>query len=96
MWGRIRIQNMSFTQQVLQTVIEIPKGETLSYQQVAAVVGSPRASRAVGSIMKKNFDRNIPCHRVICSDGSIGGYNRGIANKRKMLIKEGCNNFNNN
>lgn len=86
---------MFFTEKVLHTVSNIPKGKTLSYKQVATLVGSPNACRAVGSIMKKNFDRNVPCHRVICSDGSIGGYNIGIENKRKILIKEGCNNFKN-
>ncbi len=80
---------MSFSQKVLQVVSSIPEGTTLSYKQVAARAGSPQAHRAVGSIMKKNFDNMIPCHRVICSDGGIGGYNRGVEMKRAKLKAEG-------
>lgn len=68
---------ISFAEKVLKTVGGIRRGKILSYAEVARRAGSPRASRAVGSILKKNFDPAIPCHRVIRSDGSLGQYNRG-------------------
>ena len=80
----------SFTQKVLDIVGKIPKGKTLTYKEVAARAGSPRAYRGVGSVLKKNYDPKIPCHRVIRSDGEVGGYNRGRANKIKILKAEGA------
>ncbi len=79
----------SFRQKVLEITLKIPKGETLTYKQVAIKAGNPNASRAVGAILKTNFDPTIPCHRVIRSDGKIGGYNRGEQNKIKILKEEG-------
>lgn len=80
-----------FTKQVQYVVQNIPKGSTMTYAEVAAKAGSPGASRAVGSIMAKNFDPTIPCHRVIRSDGKVGSYNRGgPAAKRKLLKGEGA------
>jgi O-6-methylguanine DNA methyltransferase len=80
----------NFTERVRNIVRKIPKGEVLTYGQVAALAGSPRAFRAVGNIMAKNYDKNIPCHRVIRGNGQIGNYNRGgIEKKKKLLIKEG-------
>ncbi|MEK7531586.1 MAG: MGMT family protein [Patescibacteria group bacterium] len=71
--------------------MKIPKGKTMTYKEVARRASSSGASRAVGNIMKKNFDRKIPCHRVIRSDGGMGGYNRGGAeSKRKLLKIEGA------
>lgn len=67
----------------------IPKGKTLSYKEVAQKAGSPRAYRAVGNILNKNHDPNIPCHRVIRSDGTTGGYNKGSNQKIVILKKEG-------
>lgn len=84
------MKNKSFKERVLKIVTGIPKGKTFSYKQVAALAGSPRAARAVGNIMKGNHDKNVPCHRVIKSDGSIGGYSglRGKS-KKEILKKEG-------
>lgn len=79
---------MSFKEKVLKIVSKIPKGSTLTYAQVARKAGSPKASRAVGNILNKNYNSNIPCHRVICSDGKIGGYNRGAKQKEILLQKE--------
>ena len=79
----------TFTDKVKQVVKAIPLGQTLTYKEVAIKAGSPKAFRQVGSIMKKNFDLNIPCHRVIKSDGSVGNYNRGGAVvKGKILAQE--------
>jgi len=79
-----------FTERVRKIVKQIPKGETRTYKQVAALAGSPNASRAVGNIMKGNFDESIPCHRVVRSDGGLGGYNRGESEKIRKLKEEGA------
>ncbi len=69
---------------------QIPKGQVLSYKQVAYVAGKPGAARAVANTMANNYDETVPCHRVIRSDGALGGYNRGgVEKKRSMLIAEG-------
>lgn len=79
-----------FTRRVRNIVRDIPKGKTLTYGEVAALAGSPGAARAVGTIMSKNYDKDVPCHRVIGANGSLGGYNRGgVERKRKLLQKEG-------
>ena len=82
--------NMNFTEKVLNIVSKIPKGKTLSYKEVAEKAGSPRAFRAVGSILKQNYDPKIPCHRVIKSSGKTGEYNRGKENKIIILRREGA------
>ena len=80
-----------FKQRVLAVVKEIPKGSTLTYKQVAQLAGCPNAARAVGMIMSKNGDPKVPCHRVIRSDGKLGGYNGGgVEKKREMLKQEGA------
>lgn len=80
----------SFTENVLAVVKKIPKGKTLSYKQVAEKAGSKNAFRAVGSILKKNYRNDVPCHRVIKSNGETGEYNRGKDNKIRILRKEGA------
>lgn len=75
---------------VYGVVAQIPEGQVLTYKQVAERVGRPRAYRAVGTILSKNFDPSIPCHRVIRSDGRLGEYNRGAALKRQRLADEGA------
>lgn len=83
---------MTFKERVLKVVAKIPKGETLTYKQVAAMAGSPNAYRAVGNIMSKNKNPKVPCHRVVKSDGTMGGYSGagGRAGKVKILKKEGA------
>ena len=61
----------------------------MTYGEVARRAGNPRAARAVGAILHTNYDPKIPCHRVIRSDGKIGGYNRGSKSKIKKLKSEG-------
>lgn len=80
---------MSFKEKVLEVVRNIPKGRTLSYKEVAKRAGNERAYRAVGNILNRNLDPKIPCHRVIHLDHTIGGYNKGTAEKIKLLKKEG-------
>lgn len=78
----------NFTKRTLAAVSKIPKGKILTYKQVAKRAGSPQAFRAVGNILKKNYDKNIPCHRVIRSDGTTGKFNRGSSLKIILLRKE--------
>ncbi len=78
-----------FKDKVLKVVRKIPRGEALTYKEVARRAKRPRAFRAVGNILAKNFDPKIPCHRVIRSDGRLGGYNRGSRRKKLLLAKEG-------
>jgi len=79
------MKNETFKIRVFSVVSEIPKGKVLTYKQVAELAGSPKAFRAVGNILNKNYNKEIPCHRVVRSDGKVGGYNRGEANKVKLL-----------
>lgn len=78
----------SFRNRVLSVVKKIPKGKTMTYGQVAEKAGSAKAYRAVGNILNKNYNPDIPCHRVVRSDGKIGGYNRGAEKKLEILKKE--------
>ncbi len=81
----------SFKEKVLDVVRKIPKGKMMAYKEVATKAGAPLASRAVGTIMANNFLPDVPCHRVIRSDGKIGQYNRGgQAAKYKLLKTEGA------
>ncbi len=80
-----------FTERVREIVRKIPRGKTMSYLEVATKAGNPKASRAVANIMAGNYDKEIPCHRVIKTDGTLGGYNRGgTGAKRKILESEGA------
>jgi O-6-methylguanine DNA methyltransferase len=80
---------MNFKEKVHQVVKRVPKGKTLSYKKVAELAGSPRAWRAVGNILNKNRNPKVPCHRVIKSDGKIGGFYKGSKKKVSLLKKEG-------
>lgn len=79
-----------FQEKIRAVVKKIPKGNVLTYKEVAYAAGKPGAARAVANTMANNFDHEIPCHRVIRSDGTLGGYNRGgIEEKRRILQSEG-------
>ncbi len=79
-----------FQRKVWRKVREIPYGELRSYKWVARSIGSAYASRAVGNAVGRNpVAPIVPCHRVICSDGSLGGYTSGIAIKKRLLNLEG-------
>ncbi|MFZ2048950.1 MAG: MGMT family protein [Minisyncoccia bacterium] len=80
---------MTFKEKIYKLVQTIPKGQVMTYKEVAKKVGHPKAYRAVGNILGKNVDKNVPCHRVIRSDGKIGGYRDGSAFKIKRLQDEG-------
>jgi len=76
-----------FKERVLSVVKNIPRGITLSYGEVARRAGNPGAARAVGTIMKNNHDKSVPCHRVIRTDGKVGEYNGGGPLKKLAILK---------
>lgn len=81
-------QEKTFTEKVRDVVRKIPKGKTMTYKEVATKAGNPGGARVVGSVMKANYDPEIPCHRVIRSDGKVGCYNRGGPEVKLKLLKE--------
>lgn len=85
-----------FDKKVLEEVAKIPYGKVLSYKDIAVILDNSNASRAVGNANRKNkLPIIIPCHRVIKSDGSVGGYagKEGNETKIKLLKLEGCEKF---
>ncbi len=78
-----------FQKSVYEYVATIPHGGTKSYKEVAVAIGRPKAARAVGNALNKNpFAPDVPCHRIIKSDGSAGGFAFGTAKKEKLLLAE--------
>lgn len=89
-------QGTSFQKKVWKTLLKIPRGEVRTYAWVAKQIGSPKAVRAVGAAVGKNpFAPQVPCHRVVRSDGGLGGYSGpgGIQSKLKLLRKEKARGF---
>ena len=85
------MQEETFSEKVRDIVRKIQKGKTMTYKHVAEKAGNPRAARAVARVMAANHDLEIPCHRVIRTDGKLGGYNRGgEAQKCAILKSEGA------
>ncbi|UCH12604.1 MAG: MGMT family protein [Candidatus Omnitrophota bacterium] len=79
-----------FQNRVYKEVSKIPKGKVRSYKYIACKIEKPNAWRAVANALKKNpFIGKVPCHRVIKSDGAIGGFSRGVNAKKKLLRAEG-------
>ena len=79
-----------FERAVYAITAKIPKGKVATYAWVGRQIGQPRAVRAIGTALNKNpFAPEIPCHRVICSDGQVGGFARGEEQKIRMLRREG-------
>ncbi len=79
-----------FQQRVLLAEYGIPRGSVSTYRRIAAHLGVPKGARAVGNALATNpFPIVIPCHRAICSDGRLGGYQGGLAMKRALLEQEG-------
>jgi O-6-methylguanine DNA methyltransferase len=84
----VKMKNQSFSEKVCEVVRSIPRGKVLSYAQVAVLAGFPGATRAVGTVMKHNFDESVPCHRVVKSTGEVGEYNRGGSEEKRRLLKQ--------
>ena len=75
---------------VYRKLLQVPNGKVTTYSELANAVGLKNGQRAIGMIMKKNpFPVIVPCHRVVKSDGKIGGYAYGERVKSKMLADEG-------
>ena len=88
----MKLKGTKFQLKVWSCLMKIPRGSLKTYSQVAKAIGKPRAVRAVANAIGKNpYAPKIPCHRVIRSDGSLGGYSGkgGIKTKRFLLKKEG-------
>ena len=83
-----------FQRKVYEAILKIPKGQVRSYGWVAKAIGAPNAARAVGQALKRNqWAPQIPCHRVVASDGKLGGYSAagGLAKKEQLLRRERAN-----
>ncbi|GFN41684.1 MAG: methylated-DNA--protein-cysteine methyltransferase [Marine Group I thaumarchaeote] len=81
---------MNIEQMVYKKLIQVPKGQITTYGELAKAVGLKNGQRAIGRIMNKNpYPAIVPCHRVVNSNGKIGGYAYGIDVKTNMLTKEG-------
>jgi len=88
----LHLKGTKFQQRAWAEMSEIPYGTTISYAQQARRIGNPRATRAVGTANGANpVPIIVPCHRVIASDGSLGGYALGLAMKRRLLALEDRN-----
>ncbi len=92
MKNKIKLDGTSFQKKVWKEISKIPKGKVRTYKELAKLIGRPKSSRAVANACGKNpYPIKIPCHRVIRSDGSLGGYSGkgGIKTKKNLLKKEG-------
>lgn len=81
-----------FQKKVWKEISKIPKGKTITYKELAINIGEPKAVRAVANAVGANpLIIEVPCHRVVRSDGKIGGYSGkgGVKAKRKLLLSEG-------
>ncbi len=88
----MKLKGTEFQILVWKEIAKIPYGQTRSYKELAIAIGKPNSSRAVANACGKNpYSPDIPCHRVIRSDGLIGGYSGlgGIKRKKELLVKEG-------
>ena len=85
------LRGTPFQIKVWEYLLEIPYGETRTYGEVAAAIGQPAASRAVGAACGANpVPLAVPCHRVLAADGGLGGYTPGLEWKKWLLSLEGC------
>ena len=87
----MKLNGTEFQNLVLKEISRIPYGQTMSYKEIAARIGHSNSSRAVANACGKNpYPIIIPCHRVICSNGTLGGYSGpgGISEKRRLLKNE--------
>jgi methylated-DNA-[protein]-cysteine S-methyltransferase len=81
---------MKLQSRVLKLVSAIPRGKVTTYKELARAVGRPRAYRAVANALARNpYPVKIPCHRVVRSNGEVGGYRLGVRRKVKLLVQEG-------
>lgn len=79
----------AFQKKVYAAVKKIPRGKVGTYQSVARAIGMPLGARAVGNALNRNPFKDVPCHRVVCQSGHVGGFARGTNTKIRLLEKEG-------
>jgi len=79
----------NFQKSVFELTKKIPKGKVSTYREIANASGTPAASRAVGNALNKNINPSVPCHRVVRSDGFVGGFRSGTSRKIELLRSEG-------
>jgi O-6-methylguanine DNA methyltransferase len=85
-----KVSTTELSEKIRAVVRKIPAGKVMTYKQVAEKAGNSKAARAVANVMAANYDPTVPYHRVVRSDGGLGGYNRGgIDAKRLILENEG-------
>ena len=95
----MRLEGTEFQIKVWKEIMKIPKGSTKTYKEIACDLDKPKSARAVANACGKNpYVPTIPCHRVIRSDGYLGGYSGdgGIEMKKQLLISEGFFDFKSN
>ena len=86
---RRRLEGTEFQIKVWNEIAKIPKGKTKSYKEIAIAIGRPKSSRAVANACGKNpYPVEIPCHRVIRSNGEIGGYASGGSKVKRILLSK--------
>jgi len=80
---------LNITEKIYKKLLQVPPGKITTYGELSRAIGFENGQRVIGQIMKKNpFPVIIPCHRVVRSDGKIGGYAFGMDIKKSMLVKE--------
>ena len=92
----MKLKGTKFQVEVWKQIKKIPKGSVITYKEIAIKLNRPKSARAVANACAKNpFPPLIPCHRVIKTDGTLGGYSGkgGIKTKEKLLIDEGFFDF---
>ncbi|MFH1522641.1 MAG: MGMT family protein [Patescibacteria group bacterium] len=83
-------ENTIFSCNVYKKAKKIPRGKITTYKEIARAIGGPKTARAVGNAMHRNpYAPIVPCHRVVKSNGCIGGFASGVKKKIKMLADEG-------
>ena len=93
----MKLKGTEFQLKVWNEIKKIPKGNVKTYKEIAKIIGNPNSARAVANACGKNpFLIEIPCHRVIRSDGGLGGYSGkgGVDMKKNLLMNEGFMKFN--
>ena len=93
----MKLKGREFQLKVWNEIKKIPKGNVKTYKEIAEIIGNPNSARAVANACSKNpFLIKIPCHRVVRSDGGLGGYSGkgGVDMKKKILMNEGFMKFN--
>lgn len=93
----MKLKGTEFQLKVWNEIKKIPKGNVKTYKEIAEIIGNPNSARAVANACGKNpFLIKIPCHRVVRSDGGLGGYSGkgGVDMKKNLLMNEGFMKFN--